>query len=354
MPLLSRSTVPAVVILSLLLFFSVTVKGSSEGDEVINGAGASFPNPLYQEWAKSFAGETGVTINYDSIGSGGGQKAIKEKRVLFAGSDAPMSRSQLEKFGLLQFPMVTGAVVPVVNIPGIENGKLKLTGDLLARIFLKDISHWDHRDILALQTEEVKKQLSKLPISVVVRQDSSGSTWVFTYYLHQASEFWRNGTIDFGKKPSWEADFRGHTNDGVGKMVKETQGSIGYVEFAYVSKYGLKTAALQNKDREFVIPGSAGFKTAAKLADWSNAPENFEINMINLSGRESWPIMAVTYILIHRHQDNTEQINSLISFFDYCYVKGSKTAEFLNYVPLPEKAIKMIKEKVWSQIVIRK
>lgn len=353
---MNSKMLPCVAVLTVFLFLILASQGSvaqtKEDEMIILGAGASFPNPLYQQWAKMYQAHAGITISYDSIGSGGGQKAIKEKRVLFGGSDAPMSSSQLEKFNLLQFPMVTGAIIAVVNIDGLNSGGLRLTGDVLARIFLREIRSWRDPAILDLQNEEIADILPDEEIVVVVREDSSGSTWVFTSYLDRVSESWRNSPLEFGKKPGWESDIEGNTNDGVAMAVKDNANSIGYVEYAYLNKYSLTSVALENQHGGFVTPSPDVFSGTAEHVDWNNISGNFEIDMINLPGEQSWPILATTYILVHKQQPPESAIRELLKFFSFCFSEGREKARELNYVPLPAAAVKKIEDNVWPQIHI--
>jgi phosphate transport system substrate-binding protein len=332
----------------LILIAGVVAVQAQTAD--LNGAGASFPNPLYQEWAAAYEKATGIQVFYDSIGSGGGQKAIKEKRILFAGSDAPMSNSQLLKFGLLQFPMVTGAIVPVFNLENIESGELRLTGEVLAKIFLKDITNWRDPEILELQSNSVKAKLPDQKILVAVREDSSGSTWVFTYYLNLVSATWQQSEIEYGKKPQWNADLRGPQNDGISIAVRDNSGSIGYVEYAYIKKYSLKFASLQNKSGQFVIPSMDTFANAAGSADYQGAAETFEINMMDLDGDNTWPIMAVTYMLVHEQQQDEQKALLLLDFLDFCLSTGSFIAKDLDYIPLPTSAVELIRREVLTRV----
>lgn len=319
----------------------------------IDGAGASFPNPLYQRWATDWKKSSGMTVRYDSIGSGGGQKRIKEKAVIFGASDAPMSGAELSKYDIVQFPMVTGGVVPIFHLEGFNAKDIRLDGEVLGSIFLKKITRWNDPAIVALQSGSVGKRLPDKPIKVAVREDSSGTTWVFTTYLDHASTAWKETGWGPHKFPNWKPDLRGPQNDGVAKAVKGNEGSIGYVEFAYTKKYGVDYVMLKNKSGNFVQPSLQSFTAAAENALWANPPENFALEMIDLPGERTWPIVAPTYILIRKQQTDWNAGAATLNFFEYCYTDGAKAARDLNYVPIPKIGYEAIMKNLWPKIRTR-
>jgi phosphate transport system substrate-binding protein len=311
----------------------------------INGAGASFPFPVYSEWAHKYAESTGVQINYQSIGSGGGIAQIKAKTVTFGASDEPLKKDDLEKAGLIQFPMVMGGVVPVVNVKGVEKGKLKLTPDLLSAIFLGEITNW--------KDEKIKKanpdlQLPDQAIVVVHRSDGSGTTWIFTSYLSVISKKWKE-KVGADKAVSWPAGIGGKGNEGVAAFVQRTNGAIGYVEFAYALQNNLVYTQLQNKAGQFVEPTIDTFKSAAANADWKNAPKFF-IVLVDEPGDQSWPIVGATYILLHTDQPDAKTAEAVLQFFSWCYDKGDEMAAKLFYIPMPKNVVDLVKA-TWKEDV---
>lgn len=345
---------------SVLILCCTVLAGSYGGERAaelpiefaitVDGAGASFPAPLYERWAAVWKSRCGMTVRYDSIGSGGGQKRIKEKTVIFGASDAPMSAEELNKHGLLQFPMVTGAVLPVVNLPGFEPGDLVLNGDVLGKIFLKKIVLWNDASIRELQTPAVRNRLTETPIRVVVREDSSGTTWVFTNYLQKASETWRATGFGASKLPSWQPDLRGPQNDGVAGLVSRTPGAIGYVEYTYARQFKLGWTKLVNRSGKVVEPTPEAFTAAADVAEWAQAPENCEIDLINLNGAGTWPLVAPTYILMHQKQTDWNAAAATLSFFHDCFTRGADAAIALDYIPLPKTGYQMVETRVWTRM----
>jgi phosphate transport system substrate-binding protein len=327
------------VTLTALLFCS----GPALAAATINGAGATFPYPVYGQWAWLYNKETGVKLNYQSIGSGGGIKQIQAKTVDFGASDAPLQADELDKSGLLQFPMIMGGVVPVVNIPGIEAGKLKLSGATLANIFLGKINKWNDA---ALVKENPSLALPDTAITVVYRADGSGTTWIFTNYLSKISKVWQD-SIGNAKAVKWPAGVGGKGNEGVSAYVQRIKGSIGYVEYAYALQNKLAYSLLQNQAGKYVAPTSATFQAAAANADWAKA-EGFYLVLTDQPGDESWPITGASFILVHKEQANAATAKAVLSFFDWCYRKGGGTAEKLDYVPMPEKVVSLV-EKAWAE-----
>jgi phosphate transport system substrate-binding protein len=319
----------------------------SADDVAVNGAGASFPNPLYQKWAAQYNQLTGVKVNYQSIGSGGGIAQIKAKTVSFGGSDEPLTAKEQDEFGLQMFPMVMGGVVPVVNIEGIKAGQMKLDGGILADIFLGKITKWDDPKIKALNPD---LKLPGKPIAVVHRSDGSGTTWLFTNYLSKVSnEFSKQ--VGNGKSVAWPSGnfFGGKGNEGVSSYVMRLRWSIGYVEYAYAIQNKLAYVQLKNKAGKFVKPSSESFQAASVNADWKNA-EGFYVILTDQSGEGSWPITGVTYILIHKDQPNARVGAAMLKYFEWCFKSGGKMAEELEYVPMPKPVVELVMGALKTQI----
>ena len=329
---------------SILLAFTtfMLIAGSAFAGTTINGAGATFPYPVYGQWAWLYNKDTGVKLNYQSIGSGGGIRQIKAKTVDFGASDAPLKAEELDEAGLLQFPMIMGGVVPVVNVPGIAAGQLKLSGATLADIFLGKITKWNDA---AITKENPGVALPDTAITVVYRADGSGTTWIFTNYLSKVSGTWKD-SVGNAKSVKWPSGVGGKGNEGVAAYVQRIKGSIGYVEYAYALQNKLVYSLLQNRDGNYVAPTSATFQAAAANADWEKA-EGFYLVLTDQPGAESWPITGASFIRVYKEQANAETAKEVLKFFDWCYRKGSKTAEKLDYVPMPEKVIALV-EKTWK------
>jgi phosphate transport system substrate-binding protein len=309
----------------------------------ITGAGASFPYPIYSKWAESYEVKSGVKLNYQAIGSGGGIKQISNKVVDFGASDMPLKPEELDQKGLIQFPTVVGGVVPVVNIPGIEAGKLALDGETLANIYLKKITKWDDPAIAALNPGV---KLPNNTITVVHRSDGSGTTFIFTDYLSKVSKEWAD-KVGSNTAVKWPTGVAGSKNAGVASYVKTIKYSIGYVELAYANQNNLSFAAMKNKEGEIVQPTIESFQTAAKYANWSEAPGFYEI-LTNEPGKESWPIAGATFILMYKEQANAATAKEVLKFFDYAYKNGDLSAKALDYVPLPDNVVELI-QKSWIQ-----
>jgi phosphate transport system substrate-binding protein len=310
----------------------------------ISGAGATFPYPIYAKWAEAYAAKTGLKMNYQSIGSGGGIKQITAKTVDFGASDMPLKPADLEKDGLTQFPMVMGGVVPVINVPGIAAGQLKLDGKTLADIYLGKITKWNDPAIAALNSG---LKLPDLAIAPVYRSDGSGTTFIFTHYLSEVSPEWKD-KVGENTSVQFPSGIGGKGNEGVSAMASRTVGAIGYVEYAYAKQNKLTYALLRNRDGEFVSPASAAFRAAAANADWSKT-QDFYLLLTNQPGKESWPITGATFILLHKHQSKPEVAREVINFFDWAYLNGGKLADDLDYVPMPENVVKLV-EQNWQQI----
>jgi len=324
---------------------SIAAAGVAVAGDVseISGAGATFPYPVYAKWAETYAGKTGVKMNYQSIGSGGGIKQIKARTVDFGASDAPLKPEELDKVGLLQFPMVMGGVVPVVNVPGVKPGDLKLSGKLLAEIFMGEVKRWDDARIAAMN-HGVK--LPHRAITVVHRSDGSGTTWIFTNYLSKVSHAW-SSKIGNNKSVAWPAGVGGKGNEGVASYVSRIKGSIGYVEYAYALQNHMSYAQLQNKAGHFVSPTSKSFQAAAANADWAHAP-GFYMVLTDQPGNTSWPITGATFILVYKQQDKPATGSEVLKFFDWAYHHGGSMAQQLDYVPMPSSVVSLV-EQTWSR-----
>jgi len=310
----------------------------------ISGAGATFPYPIYAKWAEAYAAKTGLKMNYQSIGSGGGIKQITSKTVDFGASDMPLKPADLEKDGLTQFPMVMGGVVPVFNVPGIAAGQLKLDGKVLADIYLGKITKWNDPAIAALNSG---LKLPDLAIAPVYRSDGSGTTFIFTHYLSEVSPEWKD-KVGENTSVQFPTGIGGKGNEGVSAMASRTVGAIGYVEYAYAKQNKLTYALLRNKDGQFVSPDSAAFRAAAANADWSKT-QDFYLLLTDQPGKDSWPITGATFILLHKQQAKPEVAREVINFFDWAYLNGGKLADELDYVPMPENVVKLV-EQSWQQI----
>jgi phosphate transport system substrate-binding protein len=319
---------------------ALAVTSASAAD--ISGAGATFPYPIYAKWADAYKKETGVGLNYQSIGSGGGIKQIQAKTVTFGASDAPLKGADLEKWGLAQFPMVMGGIVPVVNLEGIAPGSLVLDGQTLAKIFLGEIKSWDDAAIKKLNPN------AKLPgqaIAVVHRSDGSGTTFNFTYYLADVSADWKS-KVGSDTAVEWPVGIGAKGNEGVANNVGQTKGSIGYVEYAYAKQNKLTHTNMVNKDGKSVSPTMAAFQAAAANANWNSVP-GYGVILANQPGATSWPMTAATWILIYKQPQDAAATGEALKFFAWAYAKGGKFAEELDYVPMPSNVVQSI-EKMWS------
>ena len=308
----------------------------------VTGAGASFPAPLYSKWAADYNRATGVKINYQSIGSGAGLRQIEAKTVDFGASDAPLKDDELAKKGLVQFPTVIGGVVPVVNIKGIAPGQLKLNGQVLGDIFLGKITKWTDPAIKALNPT---LPLPDAAISPVRRADGSGTSFIFTNYLSKVNPEWKT-KVGEGTAVNWPVGAGGKGNEGVAAFVGRLPNSIGYVEYAYVKQNKMTFAQMRNAAGTFVSPDDAAFKAAAAGADWA---KSFYQILTEQPGKDTWPITGATFVLMHKVQDKPAQATSSLKFFDWAYKNGDKTADDLDYVPMPAN-VKAIIEKAWGEI----
>jgi len=308
----------------------------------VTGAGASFPAPLYSKWASDYNKATGVKINYQSVGSGAGLRQIDAKTVDFGASDMPLKDDELVKKGLMQFPMVIGGVVPVVNIKGISPGQLKLTGQVLGDIYLGKITKWSDPAIKALNPSLA---LPDAAISPVRRADGSGTSFIFTNYLSKVNAEWKT-KVGEGTAVNWPVGAGGKGNEGVAAFVGRLPNSIGYVEYAYVKQNKMTFAQLKNGAGNFVSPDDTAFKAAAAGAEWS---KTFYQILTEQPGKDSWPITGATFIMMHKAQDKPAQATASLKFFEWAYKNGDKTAESLDYVPMPDD-VKTIVQKAWGDI----
>ena len=333
--------------LTTLTFAAIAALGlaapAAQAGSTLNGAGATFPYPIYAKWAGDYMKETGNRINYQSIGSGGGIKQIKAKTVNFGASDKPLDIKELKESGLVQFPMVMGGVVPVLNVKGIKPGELKLTGTVLADIYLGKITMWNDAAITKLNPGV------KLPddkINVVSRADGSGTTYIFTHYMSKVSAEFKS-KIGNNTSVSWPSGIGGKGNEGVASYVQRLKGAIGYVEYAYALQNKMTYAQLQNKAGAFVKPDIESFQAAAANADWAKTP-GFDLMLTDQPGAKSWPITGATFILMHAKQDEAGNATQVLKFFDWAYRKGDKLAEDLHYVPMPANVVKLVQDS-WKQ-----
>jgi phosphate transport system substrate-binding protein len=296
----------------------------------ITGAGATFPFPIYSKWAEAYKKETGIGLNYQSIGSGGGIRQIKAKTVAFGATDAPLKGEDLTKDGLIQFPTVMGGVVPAINIAGVEARQLKLTGPLIAEIYMGTVKKWNDPKIVALNPG---LKLPDANITPVYRSDGSGTTFVFTDYLSKVSADWKS-KVGTNTSVQWAVGIGGKGNEGVSASVKQVANSIGYVEYAYAKQNKLSYALIQNADGQFPDPDDKSFQAAAANADWNAAP-GFGISLNNQKGAEAWPITAATFLLVHAKPEKPEEVGAALKFVDWAFKNGDKLALDLEYVPLP-------------------
>jgi phosphate transport system substrate-binding protein len=305
----------------------------------ITGAGATFPYPIYAKWAEMYKKATGNGLNYQSVGSGAGIKQIKAKTVDFGASDMPLPADELNQAGLFQFPAIMGGVVTVVNLAGITPGQLKLTGAVIADIYLGKITKWNDQAIAALNPGV------KLPaedITVVHRADSSGTSFLFTDYLSKTNPEFKT-KVGAGTAVKWATGVGGKGNDGVAANVQRIKGSIGYVEWAYAKKNKMSHTQLKNRDGAFVQPDDDAFKAAAANADWAKTP-GFSVVLTDQPGKAAWPITGVSYILVHKAQADAAKGKEVLKFFDYAFKNGDAAATELDYVPLPDSVTKLVQD----------
>ena len=306
----------------------------------VTGAGATFPAPIYAQWADAYNKATGARINYQSVGSGAGIRQIRAKTVDFGATDMPLTDADLAKDGMIQFPTVIGGVVPVVNIKGVTPGQIRLTGAVLGDIFLGKITRWNDAAILALNAGV---PLPDAAITPVRRADGSGTTFIFTNYLSKVNAEWK-AKVGEGTAVNWPVGAGGKGNEGVSAFVQRLPNSIGYVEYAYAKQNKMSHVLLRNKDGVYVGPDDSTFKAAAAGADWS---KTFYQILTEQPGKDSWPITGATYILMYKTQDKPANATNSLKFFDWAYVNGDKMADDLDYVPLPA-SVKNLVRKQWA------
>ncbi|MDE2388020.1 MAG: phosphate ABC transporter substrate-binding protein PstS [Betaproteobacteria bacterium] len=329
----------------LMLVFAVLFSTTTALAADITGAGATFPYPVYAKWADAYKKATGIRLNYQSIGSGGGIKQIKAKTVDFGASDKPLTVEELEKNGLTQFPTVIGGVVPVINLEGIKAGQIKLTGAVLADIFLGKIKRWNDPAIAGLNKEV---NLPGSNIAVVHRADGSGTTFLFTDYLSKVSPEWKE-KIGADASVAWPIGTGGKGNEGVANFVKQIKNSIGYVEAAYAKQNTMSYVQLQNRDGAFVKPIEDSFKAAAVNTLWDKNTGFYEI-LTDKPGQDSWPITGATFVLMHQSQDNPGQALEVLKFFEWAYAHGDGMALELDYIPMPDNVVKLIEDSWRTRI----
>ena len=313
----------------------------------ITGAGATFPFPIYAKWAEAYKAVSGNSLNYQSIGSSGGIRQIKAKTVTFGATDAPMSGEDLGKEGLVQFPAIIGGTVPVVNLDGFKPGELRITGPVLAEMFMGKISNFNDPKIAALNPG---KKLPDQAITVVHRADGSGTTFNFTDYLSSISKDWAD-SVGKGAAVKWPApsSVGGKGNEGVAANVNRVKGSIGYVEYAYVKKNNMNFLQIQNAEGKYVAPDDLTFAAAAAGADWFSVP-GMGVSMVNAKGANSWPISTASFILMYKQPADKAASAEALKFFDWSFNNGKKMAADLDYVALPDSLTAAIRTRVWSQI----
>jgi phosphate transport system substrate-binding protein len=317
------------------LLFSTTALAAD-----LTGAGATFPFPIYSKWAESYKAATGIGLNYQSIGSGGGIKQIKAKTVDFGASDMPLKPEELDKEGLMQFPAIIGGVVPVVNLDGVAPGQLKLTSDVIANIHLGKITKWNDKAIVDLNPG---LNLPALAITVVHRADGSGTTFIWTNYLSKANTDFKNN-VGEGTAVKWPVGIGGKGNEGVAVQVQRIKGAFGYVEYAYAKRNKIAHTQLKNRDGNFIQPSDDSFKAATANADWNNAPGMYLL-LTYQTGKEAWPATGASFIIMHRQQPDALTGRAILKFFDWSYKNGSKMSEELEYVHMPQSVIKLVNEK---------
>jgi phosphate transport system substrate-binding protein len=320
--------------------FTITTAQAAD----ISGAGATFPYPIYAKWADAYKKDTGNGLNYQSIGSGGGIKQIEASTVTFGASDKPLDQKELDANGLIQFPMIIGGIVPVVNIEGVKPGELVIDGPTLAKIFMGEITKWDDAAIKKLN-EKVK--LPSAAIAVVHRSDGSGTTFNFTNYLAKVSPDWKS-KVGSDAAVEWPTGIGAKGNEGVANNVAQTKGSIGYVEYAYAKQNKLTFADMMNSDGKRIAPETKSFQAAAASADWKSVP-GYGVILTEQPGAASWPITAASFILMHTVPQDAASSSEALKFFDWAYKNGTKMAEELDYIPMPANVIELSRGE-WAKI----
>jgi phosphate transport system substrate-binding protein len=327
-----------------ILLTAITVTAHSAE---ITGAGATFPYPIYAKWAEGYKKATNNNLNYQSIGSSGGIKQINAKTVDFGASDAPVKGDDLDKNGQVQFPTIIGGTVPVVNLEGFKPGELKITGGILAEVYLGTITKWNDPKLVALNSG---KKLPDLLITIVHRADGSGTTFNFTDYLSTVSKDWLD-KVGRGAAVKWpaESSVGGKGNEGVAANVNRIKGSIGYVEYAYVKKNGMTFMQLQNRAGKYVEPDDLTFAAAADGADWFSVP-GMGLSIVDQKNPNAWPITSASFVIMYKNPENKANSQEVLKFFDWAFKNGKKDAADLDYVALPDSLTKQIRDRVWTQI----
>ena len=333
------------LIASVLLAGATLAAATAGAVDQLSGAGSTFIYPVLAKWASAYHRETGIRVNYQSIGSGGGIRQIQKRTVDFGASDAPLEAAALAEAGLVQFPVVVGGVVPVVNVPGIGPGELRLSGGLLADIFLGKVRRWDDPRIA---TENPGLKLPGRRITVVHRADGSGTTWIFSNYLSKVSAEWRS-KVGFGKSLAWPTGVGGKGNEGVAAYVRRIKGAIGYVEFAYALQNRMSHVRLRNRAGRYVEPSIESFQAAAANADWAHA-EGFHVVLTDQPGEATWPVSGATFVLVPGRPRRPERTRAVLAFFDWVYRKGADMAVALHYVPIPDEVAALVR-RAWAEQV---
>ena len=330
-----------------LFAFILAIATFSASAQTITGAGATFPYPIYSKWSELYNKESGVALNYQSIGSSGGIRQIDAKTVTFGATDAPVAGDKLDKNGQVQFPAIIGGTVPIVNLDGFRPGELRITGPVMAEVFLGEINKWNDPKLAALNPG---KKLPDLEITIVHRADGSGTTFNWTDYLTVVSTKWAE-KVGKGAAVKWPAasSVGGKGNEGVAANVQRVKGSIGYVEYAYVKKNNLTFLQLQNKSGKYVSPDDLTFAAAAAGADWFSVP-GMGVSIVDQRGDTVWPVSTASFIIMYRDPTDKKASQDTLKFFDWAFKNGKKAAEELDYVALPDSLTKQIRERVWSQI----
>ena len=311
----------------------------------ITGAGATFPYPIYAKWAEAYKAKTGIGLNYQSIGSGGGVKQILAKTVDFGATDAPLSSDELAKQGLVQFPAIIGGVVPIVNLEGVAPGAMRLTGPVLADIYLGRIKKWNDKAIADINPGV---KLPDVNVTVVRHSDGSGTTFLFTDYLSKVSEDWKS-KVGSATAVAWPQGVGGKGNEGVASYVQRIKGSIGYVEYAYAKRNKMSHVSMRNREGQFVQPNEESFQAAAAYADWKRVPGFYQI-LNEQPGRTSWPMTGASFILLHAKADKPQNAVEVMKFFDWAMRDGQKMAAELDYVPMPESVVKLVNDDWRAQV----
>ena len=323
---------------AFLAAFGTLVAAGAVHAADISGAGATFPYPIYSQWADAYKKQTGIGLNYQSIGSGGGIKQIKAKTVTFGATDMPLKADDLKEAGLVQFPMIIGGVVPVINVKGVQAGQMVLDGPTVAAIYMGEITKWNDARI---QKMNPKLALPATTIAPVYRSDGSGTNFVFSHYLSQTSPKFKD-SIGENTSVQWPVGIGAKGNEGVASMTAQTDGAIGYVEYAYAMQTKMAYCDLVNPAGKTVAPSVESFQAAASGADWAHAP-GYYLLLTNQAGAGSWPITGASFILVYGTPPDVAATGAALKFFDWAYRNGAKMAADLNYVPLPDSLIKQVR-----------